>query len=126
MSADPVSWKMIERGWRVLDAEGNEVGEVDQITGDLDADIFDGLTVSDGGSVLTRPRYVASEHVGAIREGEVTLDLSAQAVARLEPYTEPVSEPLEALEPERAGQAGTGAGETFLQRISQLLLGRRS
>jgi hypothetical protein len=40
---------------------------------------------------------VPSEHVAAIREGEVELDLHADDVARLEPYRELVSEPLEAL-----------------------------
>ena len=33
--ADPVSWKVIERGWHVFDADGNEVGKVDEITGDV-------------------------------------------------------------------------------------------
>lgn len=50
---------MIEQGWSVLDATGNEIGKVDQITGDLNADIFDGITVGDGGTVLTRPKYVS-------------------------------------------------------------------
>jgi hypothetical protein len=97
MAGDPIAWQMITQGWRVLDADGSEVGKIDQITGDIGADIFDGLTFGDGGTVLTRPRYVPSEHVSAIREGEVVLDLHADDVARLEPYHELTSEPLEEL-----------------------------
>jgi hypothetical protein len=104
MSDDPVAWRVIERGWSALDAAGNEIGKVDRITGDVEADIFDGITVGDGGTVLTRPRYIPSEHVASIRRGEVVLDLSPEDVAKLGPYQEPVSEPLASLqrEPEQA------------------------
>lgn len=100
MRGDPVAWRVIERGWSVVDAEGNEVGKVDQVTGDLEGDIFDGITVGDGGSVLTRARYVPSESVAGIFQGEVVLGLSAAEAAGLEPYQAPVSEPLAALAPE--------------------------
>ena len=52
--ADPVSWKVMERGWRVLDAPASEIGKVDEITGDAEADIFDGLTVKHGHARVTR------------------------------------------------------------------------
>jgi len=101
---------VIEQGWRVLDATGTEVGRVDQITGDIEADIFDGITFGDGGTVLTRARYVAAEHVAAIRVGEVALDLSADEVSRLASYTEVASHPLADLapEPERGGRNPRG------------------
>ena len=70
---DPVAWTIVEPGWRVLDADGNEVGKVNEVAGDLDADIFDGLLVGDGGTVLTRSKYVPSEEVAGIFEGEVVL-----------------------------------------------------
>lgn len=82
--ADPVSWLMIEPGWRVVDAAGEEVGRVEAVTGDSDADIFDGLAVSS--SILARPRYVPSEQVGAITEGQVVLNV---ALAGLGEYEEP-------------------------------------
>jgi rRNA processing protein Gar1 len=66
---DPVSWKVVERGWKVLDESGKEVGHVDEITGDADADIFDGVEVSHG--VLEKTEYVPSERVVDIRVGEV-------------------------------------------------------
>jgi hypothetical protein len=99
MTDEPVAWNVIEPGWRVLDAAGNEIGKVDRITGDLDADIFDGLAVGDGGTVLTRAKYVPSEHVAVIRDGEIVLDLSPEEAAKLEPYTEIPSKPLADLAP---------------------------
>jgi uncharacterized protein YrrD len=66
---DPVSWKVVERGWKVLDESGEEIGHVDEITGDADADIFDGVEVSHG--MLEKTEYVPSERVVDIRVGEV-------------------------------------------------------
>jgi uncharacterized protein (UPF0248 family) len=68
---DPVSWKVAERGWRVLDESGEEVGRVDEIRGDAEADIFDGLEISHG--LLGKTEYVPSERVVEIREGEVVI-----------------------------------------------------
>jgi hypothetical protein len=64
--ADPVSWLMIEPGWEVVDADGNRVGKVDEVLGDGEADIWDGLTVSG--------EYVAAEDVAQIVEGRITLN----------------------------------------------------
>ena len=63
--ADPVSWLLIERGWEVVDAQGERVGNVDEVLGDPEHDIWDGLTV-DG-------EYVAAERVGEIVTGRITL-----------------------------------------------------
>jgi uncharacterized protein YrrD len=123
MSGEPVAWRVIEPGWSVLDAAGNEIGKVAQIVGDLNADIFDGITVGDGGTVLTHARYVPSEHVAEICRGEITLDLSPEDAAGLEPYTEPVSEPLAALQPQKDEDASgpRPSPNTLLDR----LFGRR-
>ena len=56
MSNDPVSWFVIEPGWRVVDAQGEDVGSVDEVVGDSSDDIFNGLSIST--SMLGRPRYV--------------------------------------------------------------------
>lgn len=68
---DPVAWTLIERGWKVLDAHGEELGTVAEVRGDAEADIFDGLEVSKG--VLAGNEYVPSERVADIRVGEITL-----------------------------------------------------
>jgi len=68
---DPVSWKVVETGWKVLDESGNQLGHVNEITGDPEADIFDGVEISHG--VLEKTEYVPSERVLDIREGEVII-----------------------------------------------------
>lgn len=100
MTRDPVAWRTIQPGWGVVDSEGNVIGKVDQVTGDLDGDIFNGITVGDGGTVYTRARYVPSEQVAKIYQGEVVLNLSADEAAKLEPYHQVVSERLAELAPE--------------------------
>jgi hypothetical protein len=64
--ADPVAWLVIERGWEVVDASGKRVGKVDEVLGDREADIWDGLTVSGD--------YVPAENVASIVEGRITLN----------------------------------------------------
>jgi uncharacterized protein YrrD len=85
--ADPVSWLMIERGWKVADADGDEVGKVEETVGDSSADIFNGLTVSVG--LFARGRYVPAEQVASINEGLVHLKLSKAEVEQLPEYSEP-------------------------------------
>jgi Uncharacterized protein conserved in bacteria (DUF2171) len=94
--ADPVSWLVIERGWRVVDADGNEVGKVEETVGDSTSDIFNGLTIATG--LLARGRYVAAEQVDEIVEGCVRLKLRGDEVERLPEYSEPP--PQERIEPE--------------------------
>lgn len=74
---DPVSWKVIEKGWTVVSSDGHEVGSVHEVFGDSTIDIFNGLGVSPG--LLKRSRYVASERVSQIVEGRIELDLDAGA-----------------------------------------------
>lgn len=82
--ADPVSWKVVEPGWSVVASDDEHVGKVDQVLGDPEADIFDGLAV--GGGLLSKPTYVPGEQVGPIEEGVVTLAIDSEAFARLDPY----------------------------------------
>jgi uncharacterized protein YrrD len=73
--ADPVSFYLIERGWAVEGSDGERIGEVEEVLADLQADIFDGLTVSAG---LIKPvRYVPAERVVHIVEGRVVVDVPA-------------------------------------------------
>jgi hypothetical protein len=87
MSRDPVSWFVIEPGWKVVDAQGEEVGSVDEVVGDSSDDIFNGLSVST--RLLGRPRYVPSEQVGAITHGRVQLKLTKDQIGHLGEFEEP-------------------------------------
>ena len=85
---DPVAWKVVERGWAVVASDGDEVGKVNEVIGDPEADIFDGLSVG-AAAILDRPVYVPSEKVGPIEEGTVHLTIDADEYGRLKPYEEP-------------------------------------
>jgi hypothetical protein len=102
--ADPVSWLLIEAGWKVLAADGSEVGKVDEVTGDSGADIFDGLAIAT--SALGQPRYVPAEQVAEIVEGSVRLKLSPEQVERLGEYLEPAT----SAQIEAANKSGMGEG----------------
>jgi hypothetical protein len=80
--ADPVSWTLIEPGWRVVGADDKELGSVHEVLGDAEIDIFNGLSVSPGW--LKGSRYVPSERVTEIVEGSVRIDLTRREFKRLD------------------------------------------
>jgi len=75
----PTSWFTVEPGWEVADRSGAVIGEVRQVVGDEDADIFDGLRIeaADGGE-----HYVPGERVADIVEGLVNLGLDGTELPR--------------------------------------------
>lgn len=80
--SDPVSWLLIDPGWRVLDGNGGEIGAVEQVLGDKEADIFDGLAVTRG--MLDSAVYVPAEQVGTIEVGVIHTDVAD--ASSLTPY----------------------------------------
>lgn len=108
--ADPVSWKVVERGWRVVDADGNEVGAVHEVAGDPEADIFDGLGIREG--AFGASKYVPAEVVGEIEDGVVHLTIDGGRVATLDDMR---SAPEEEIIPESS---------TWYQRLAWWLTGR--
>jgi hypothetical protein len=88
--ADPVSWLLIEPGWRVEAADGTEVGRVEEVTGDSGADIFDGLVIAF--RMLGRQHYVPAEQVAGITGGTVRLTLERADVERLPEFEEPAEQ----------------------------------
>jgi len=100
--ADPVSWLLIETGWKVIDVDGGEVGEVDEVVGDSGADIFDGLAIAT--SMFGKPRYVPSEQVAEITEGAVRLSLTRAQIEQLSEYREPATSAQ--IEPDSKGGIG--------------------
>jgi hypothetical protein len=87
--ADPIAWLVLEPGHKVVAADGEEVGKVEEVLGDTVSGIFDGLTISTG--VLGKPKYVGSELVDSIDTEAVHLTISAEEAERLEEYTPPDS-----------------------------------
>ena len=84
---DPVSWFVIERGWEVVGSDGSKLGTVEEVLGDQERDIFDGLSVATG--VIGKPRYVAAELVQVIVEGSVRLSIGQDEAERLDEYDAP-------------------------------------
>jgi hypothetical protein len=85
--ADPVSWLLIEPGWKVVATDGVEIGRVEEVLGDSNADIFDGLSISSG--LFARPRYIPAEEVGEIVEGTVHLTIDRAAAEQHGEFKEP-------------------------------------
>ena len=80
--ADPVAWKAVEKGWAVYDRDGEQVGTVEEIAGDENADIFDGFGIKTG--ALSGVKYVPAEIVESIAVGEIRLKIAGSDVAPLE------------------------------------------
>jgi hypothetical protein len=78
----PVSWLVVETGWKVTDRDGGDVGTVEEVIGEEERDIFDGLAVAT--SLLGKARYVPAERVAQIYEGIVELDMTAEEISRLD------------------------------------------
>jgi uncharacterized protein YrrD len=95
---DPVSWLMIEPGWKVKAADGKDVGKVIEVVGDSEDDIFNGLAISIG--FFAKARYVPAERVTTIVEGEVHVDLPSKAVRGLDDFERPPAS-AEILPPDR-------------------------
>jgi len=88
-TGDPISWFLIEPGWKVIDAEDDDVGRVEEVVGDPNADIFNGLLISTGH--FSGKRYVPAEQVGLITDERVHLTLSRDDVKRLTDESAPSS-----------------------------------
>jgi uncharacterized protein YrrD len=78
----PASYLVLAEGTPVLASGGEEVGRVEHVLADADADVFDGVIVDmragPGGH-----RFADAEQVQAIYERGVVLKLDADAVPRL-------------------------------------------
>ena len=85
--ADPVSWFVIERGWEVVGSDGSKLGTVEEVLGDTELDVFDGLSVATW--LLGKPRYVPAELVQEIVEGSVHLSIGRDEAERLDEYDAP-------------------------------------
>jgi hypothetical protein len=108
--ADPVAWKAVEKGWAVYDRDGEEVGKIEEIAGDEDADIFDGFGIKT--SAFGAVKYVPAEIVASIAVGEVRLTISGADVPPLHDMREEVEEQII---PEKS---------TWYQRLAWWLTGR--
>jgi hypothetical protein len=85
------SYLTLQAGTPVRSSDGKDIGEVEHVLADADADIFDGLVIDTrlgpGGH-----RFVDSEQVARIDEDGVTLTLDERAAQDLhEPSASPAT-----------------------------------
>jgi C-terminal processing protease CtpA/Prc len=88
---NPVSYLVLADGTPVLSSDGHELGTVEHVLADADADVFDGVIVDmragPGGH-----RFADAEQVEAIYERGLVLSLDAAAARRLpEPSENPAT-----------------------------------
>ena len=84
----PESWKVLDPGTAVFASDGSAVGEVKEVLGVQEEDIFEGIIVTTGRG----DRFVRGEQVGSIHERGVDLKLDAAAAAALgEPEPAPAA-----------------------------------
>jgi len=85
----PSSYVALQDGTPVLSRDGEELGRVEHVLADADADIFDGL-VLDTSVLPGGHRFVDAPQVAEIHERGVVLDLDAAEAERLpEPSANP-------------------------------------
>ena len=86
---NPASYLVLDAGTPVLASDGEQVGSVEHVLADADADVFDGVIV-DLRAGPGRHRFADASHVQAIYERGVVLAMSADAAERLpEPAENP-------------------------------------
>lgn len=79
----PISYKALERGVRVVAADGAEVGTVHQVLDNLRENIFDGLVIE---TPAAGRRFVDAPEVARIAERRVTLSIDASEAEHLPEY----------------------------------------
>ena len=73
---DPISYLVLAKGTPVLCSDGHELGRVEHVLADVDADVFDGVIVElDGGG----HRFVDAPEVADIYERGVVPDDTTRA-----------------------------------------------
>jgi hypothetical protein len=87
-AGDPISYLVLEEGTPVLASDGAEVGTVEHVLADEDADVFDGLVVKVGGG----HRFADAPLVEAIPERAVFLAVDrAEAEGLPDPEANPAT-----------------------------------
>ena len=85
----PTSYMAATEGVPVLASDGEEVGRLGHVLADADADVFDGIIISEG-LLPGGHRFADAPEVEAFYERGVVLKLDSEAAARLpEPSENP-------------------------------------
>jgi sporulation protein YlmC with PRC-barrel domain len=80
----PISWRALEEGTKVVTSDAKEVGAVSTIVADEEKDIFSGIAFRSG--VLGSQTFAPADLVGDITPEEVRLTISEAEVEELDDY----------------------------------------
>jgi hypothetical protein len=87
-AGDPISYLVLEEGTPVLTSDGEQIGTVEHVLADEEADVFDGLVLDVGGG----HRFADAPLVDSIHERAVTLTVDrAGAEALPDPEANPAA-----------------------------------
>ena len=84
MTDQPVSWRTLLYGTRVLASDGTKVGAVREVLGSDSEDIFHGLRVALDGH--KRDVLLSAEVLGDLHDSGVKTELSVEEIGRLPDY----------------------------------------
>jgi hypothetical protein len=102
---EPASYLTLADGTAVLTSDGTEIGRIEHVLADADADVFDGIII-DTSAGPGGHRFADASQVSEIYDGGVVLTLDDAAAAELpEPSANPAT--LEA-DPADTGPDGLG------------------
>jgi uncharacterized protein YrrD len=79
---DPISYLVLADGTPVLSSDGDELGTVEHVLADSDADVFDGVIV-DMRSGPGGHHFADASQIASIHEGGLVLSLDSEAAHRL-------------------------------------------
>lgn len=80
----PVAWTVLRRGMNVVGADGSDIGEVEEVLGDPDDDIFHGLVIKRAGG--GERVELAAMHVRKMTDHHIVTDLDAGQAGALPAY----------------------------------------
>jgi uncharacterized protein YrrD len=76
---EPIAYLALEKGVPVFDARGEEVGRVDHVLADQDADVFDGVVV-DTSPLPGGRRFADADQIDELHERGVVLRVDGDAL----------------------------------------------
>jgi hypothetical protein len=118
MTDEPVSYLTLESGTAVVSSDGVEVGKVEAVLGDTDADIFDGLVI-DTSRGPGGHRFVDAPEVERLEADRVILSVPSGEIENL-----PKPEPSPAVMEHHGAEDSENPLQHKLRRAWDLISGR--
>ena len=84
MTKRQIAWTVLDKGHDIVGSDGSKIGTVKDVVGDVEKDIFSGITFSPG---LTQDAmFIPADRVAEITREAVHLSITSDEAGDLEPY----------------------------------------